>query len=161
MRAVAAAASSLQYCSVGSLMADVRQCCFPPGGGGEGGGVCTFYRVVEILGLCLALGSRCPSGRSDGMGGGTTFELRCLPPHDTNVDCSCGHGAGAPLAVAAGAAPDCARVDVQGNFPIKTPHRHRYRGKIGISVGCPGLLRRLPACARVVKVNSLRSGCWK
>lgn len=94
-------------------------------------------------------------------GGGTTFELRCLPPHDTNVDCSCGHGAGAPLAVAAGAAPDCARVDVQGNFPIKTPHRHRYRGKIGISVGCPGLLRRLPACARVVKVNSLRSGCWK
>lgn len=29
--AVAAAASRLQYCSVGSLMADGRQCCFPPG----------------------------------------------------------------------------------------------------------------------------------
>lgn len=41
MYAVAAAASGLQYCSVGSLMADVRQCCFPPGEeekGGRGGG---------------------------------------------------------------------------------------------------------------------------
>lgn len=50
-----------------------------------------------------------------------TFELRCLPPHDSNVDCSCDHITGAPLAVAAGTATDCARVDVQGNFPIKTP----------------------------------------
>lgn len=53
MYAEVAAASSLQYCSVGSLMADVRQRCFPPGE--EGGG--KFYPVVEILGLYPALGS--------------------------------------------------------------------------------------------------------
>lgn len=73
--------------------------------------------------------------------GGATFELRCLPPHDTNVDCSCGHRAGAPLAVAAGAATDCARVDVQGNFPIKNPTVTGI-AKIGISVACPGSIRR-------------------
>lgn len=55
MCAVAAAASSLQYCSVGSLMADGRQCCFPLGeeGGVRGGG--KFYVVVEIVGLYLVL----------------------------------------------------------------------------------------------------------
>lgn len=51
MRVAAAAASSLQYCSVGSLMADVRQCCFPPGGGGEGGGgVCVCARFIGLYG---------------------------------------------------------------------------------------------------------------
>lgn len=60
MYAVAAAASGLQYCSVGSLMADVRQCCFPPGEEeGEGGGAnYIWYLVVDLLGLYLALWSR-------------------------------------------------------------------------------------------------------
>lgn len=50
------------------------------------------------------------------------IHLSCVVYHPmTNVDCSCDHRAGAPLAVAAGNATDCARVDVQGNFPIKTP----------------------------------------
>lgn len=50
-----AAASSLQYCSFGSLMADGRQCCFPLGGrgvkGGElaGGGECNV--VIQLPGL--------------------------------------------------------------------------------------------------------------
>lgn len=119
VRVAAAAASSLQYCSVGSLMADVRQCCFPPGGGGEGGvyvlSGCTDLEAVPCFGVTVA------TERLTWTGCGNTFALRCLPPHDTNVDCSCDHSAGAPLVVAAGIATDCARVDVRGNFPIKTP----------------------------------------
>lgn len=77
VRVAAAAASSLQYCSVGSLMADVRQCCFPPGGGGEGG--CTFYRVVQIWRLCLALGSRYPPRDSRERDAG--IHLSCVVYH--------------------------------------------------------------------------------
>lgn len=95
---------------------------------------CGDLEAVPCFGVTVSI-------RTLGRDGGATFELRCLPPHDTNVDCSCGHRAGAPLAVAAGAATDCARVDVQGNFPIKTPPSQVSR-KSGFSVGCPGLLWR-------------------
>lgn len=81
MRAVAAAASSLQYCSVGSLMADVRQCCFPPGGGGEGGGGlhilsgCGDLEAVPCFGVTVSIRTL---GR-DEVGGGA--HLSCVVYH--------------------------------------------------------------------------------
>lgn len=84
---MAAAASSLQYCSVGSLMADGRQCCFPLGKE-EGGGGGNLY--VKMRGLYLALGHHNSREiRVNKHGAGGPFEPRCLPPHDTNEDSSC------------------------------------------------------------------------
>ena len=118
--AVAAAASSLQYCSVGSLMADGRQCCFPLGEeeGGAGG---IFYLAVKISGSFPALGhSSSRQAHVNTVSGFIWASLFTTAWHKWR-QFMWYVTRGRPWRWPGIFATDCARVDVQGNFPIKTP----------------------------------------